>query len=74
MISDVIWNRLIRIQEKLAESKAAYDAVDEPELIAALEVIQQLTGECLQLARRQSRAVGLHVVREPVRDDGDEEP
>jgi hypothetical protein len=72
VISDVIWHRLIRIEEKLAESKAAYDQVDEPTLIAALEVIEQLTGECLQLARRKSRALGFRVVREPIRDDENE--
>lgn len=71
MISDVIWHRLVRMEEKLAESKTAYDAVDEPALIAALEVIEQLSKESLQLARRRSRAIGLHVVREPpVTDDG----
>ena len=54
MISDVIWHRLVGVEEKLAESKAAYDRVDEPTLIAALETIEQLTAECLRLARRKS--------------------
>ena len=65
MISDVIWHRLDRIESKLAESKKAYDDVDEPALIAALEVIEQLTQECLELARRKSTATGLRVVRRP---------
>ena len=73
MISDVIWHRLIRMQEKLEESKVAYDEVDEPALIAAMETIEQLAGECLRLARRQSKATGLRVVQKPIRD-GDEEP
>ena len=69
MISDVIWHRLVRIEEKLAESKAAYDQVDEPSLIASLEAIQKLTGECLTLARRKSTFTGLRVVTPPLRDD-----
>lgn len=73
MISDVIWHRLIRIQEKLEESKVAYDQVDEPALIAAMETIEQLAGECLRLARRQSTSPGLRIVQKPTQD-GDEEP
>ena len=53
-ISDVIWHRLDRIEEKLVESRTAYDQVDEPTLIAAMEVIQQLAHECIRLAKRQS--------------------
>ena len=49
MISDVIWHRLVRIEEKLAESKAAYDHPPSSPLIA-LEVIDQLSEECLRLA------------------------
>lgn len=72
MISDVIWHRLERMEEKLAESKAAYDQVDEPALIAALEVIEQLSKECLRLARREGPpAAGLRVVRPPKQDDED---
>ena len=62
MISDVIWHHFIRIEEKLAEAKTAYDEVDEPTLIAA---VQKLAGECLQLARRESRAIGLRVAAKP---------
>ena len=66
MISDVIWHRLERMETKLAESKTAYDQVDEPALIAALEVIEQLAQEALTLARRQGPpAPGLRVVRTP---------
>lgn len=72
MISDVIWHRLIRIEEKLAESKTAYDQVDEPALIAAMETIEQLTREVLRLARRESAPMpGLRVVRPPVHDGED---
>lgn len=72
MISDVIWHRLIRMEEKLSESKTAYDQVDEPALIAALEVIEQLSKECLRLARREGPPVGgLRIVRPPTQDDED---
>lgn len=71
-ISDVIWHRLERIEEKLAESKTAYDQVDEPALIAAMETIEQLTGEVLRLARREGpRSMGFRIVRPPLRDDED---
>lgn len=66
--SDVIWHRLVRMEEKLAESKVAYDQVDEPALIAALEVIEQLSKECLRLARRESEFTGLRVVSKPIKD------
>ena len=69
MISDVIWHRLIRIEEKLAESKTAYDQVDEAALIAAMETIEQLAGECLTLARRTSKATGLRIVCKPGPDE-----
>lgn len=62
-ISDVIWHRIVRMEEKIADSKQAYDEVDEVELIAAMETIKQLADECMQLARRQSKASGLRVVR-----------
>lgn len=67
-ISDVIWHRLDRIESKLAASRRAYDEVDEPELIEALEVIKQMAEECLVLARRKSTATGLRVVRPPIQD------
>lgn len=69
MISDVIWHRLERIEEKLRESKVAYDQVDEPRLIEALDAMGELTRECLRLARRESKATGLRVVRPPIQDD-----
>jgi len=72
VISDVIWHRLDRMESHLTRCKKAYDEVDEPELIKELEWIEQLSKECLQLARRKSTATGLHIVREPVRDDEDE--
>lgn len=70
MISDVIWHRLVRMEEHLARAnrRTTYDAVDEPELIKELEWIKQAQ-ESLELARRESKAIGLRVVREPVRDD-----
>lgn len=70
-ISDVIWHRLDRIESQLAASRKAYDDVDEPELIAALEVIKQMADECLELARRKSTATGLRVVRQPIQDGED---
>ena len=48
-----------------AEAKMAYDEVDEPTLIAAMEVVEQLAGECLRLARRKSGVTGLRVVAKP---------
>lgn len=72
MISDVIWHRLVRIEEKLSESKAAYDQVDEPALIEAMETIEQLTREVLRLARREGPpSAGLRIVRPPIRDGED---
>lgn len=53
-ISDVIWFRLARMEQLVAESKKAYDAVDEPTLIAAMEEVQQLAHECQRLAQRKS--------------------
>ena len=71
-ISDVIWHRLVRIEEKLSESKVAYDQVDEPALIEAMETIEQLTREVLRLARRESApTAGLRVVRPPIQDGED---
>jgi hypothetical protein len=68
VISDVIWHRLVRLREHLKEAELAYDNVDEPALIAAMEKVQELTGEVLQLARRKSNATGLRVVRPPKSD------
>jgi len=71
-ISDVIWHRLMRMEEKVAESKVAYDQVDEPALIAAMETIEQLTREVLRLARRESApTAGLRIVRPPANDGED---